>query len=170
MTIEQIEQLTRAYADRRAVLAERVRQLHELLDRLKRRRIAGIKAALSETAEAENVLRFAIRDSNGTFEKPRTHVFHGVKVGFRKGPGGLTWEDSGQVCKLIKRHLADAADTLIKTTETPIKSALKALPAASLAKVGVEIVDAADQVVVEPVDDEVDKLVAALLDEATEDA
>jgi hypothetical protein len=70
----------------------------------------------------------------------------------------------------IKKHLPEQADVLIKLKETPVKDALAQLSAAELKKLGVTVSEAGDQVVVKPVDSEVDKMVDALMKEAGEEA
>ena len=158
-----IEDLTRRYADRRGVLAACVQKLNDEVEAARRRRMTAIKSMVALVAEAESKLRTAIEENPGLFERPRTVVIAGVRVGFTKGKGSIDWEDDGQVVKLIRKHLSDQADALIKTVETPIKAALANLAAADLKRIGVTVEDTGDRVVVKPTDGEVDKIVAALL-------
>lgn len=174
MTLQSIEILTRRYADARATLAERVAGLHEEMTAAKRRRLPGIKSAVATAKQMRDEIEGAIATMPREFERPRTRIFHGIKVGFRKAKGVLSWADPARVVELIKKHFPDQAEVLIKTTETPVKDALALLPAGDLKKLGCSITDPDDQVVVAPVDGEVDKLVDALLkgaeDESTKEA
>lgn len=93
-----------------------------------------------------------------------------MKVGYQKGKGTISFEDADSVVARIKKHLPDQADVLIKLKETPVKDALAQLSAADLKKIGVTVSEAGDQVVIKPVDSEVDKMVDALLKDVGEEA
>lgn len=165
-TITDIESLTRAYADARALLAERVQALQEEIEAARRRRLRGIKEAVARAADAHAALRAAIESAPELFRRPRTLTIAGIRVGYQKSRGEIVWEDAAQVVRLIRRHLPEQADSLIKVVETPIKSALAQLSAADLKRIGVTLVDTGDQVLIKPTDGEIDRLVEALLREA----
>jgi len=160
-----IEKLTKAFADGRGQLADRVRSLENEITAIKRRRLQGIKYTVNAVLELQSSLKAALEDSRDLFVKPRTMIFHGVKIGFQKGKGKISWEADAQVVKLIKKHLPDQADVLIKTTEKPVKDALQQLPAADLKRIGVLVEETGDQVVIKSTDSEIDKFVDALLKE-----
>lgn len=168
MTLETIELQTKAFADARAVLAERVRELDDELTRIKRQRLRGIKAAIATAAARQDELQAAIETAPALFEAPKTRTFYGIRVGYMKGRGALLWDDSAKVCTLIRKHLPDQADTLIKTTEKPLKGGLNTLSTAELRRIGVQAVESGECVVIKPVDSEIDKLVDALLESALE--
>ncbi len=157
-----------SYAAARALLAERVTALNEGMAQLRKQHIAGIKRALAKAAEAGATLRDLVQDNPGAFKKPRTRIFNGVKVGFAKGKGGLDIPDDAAVVARIKKLMPEQQDILISVRETPVKDALSQLDATALKKLGVTIIDAGDRVVVKPVDSDVDKLVDALLKDATD--
>ena len=165
-----IEVKTKEYADAREVLAQRMIALNDELASLKARRLNGIKTALAAAAELEADLKAAIEAAPAAFEKPRTQIFHGIKVGYRKGTGKVTFEDADQVVKLIRKHFPEQADLLIKVEETPIKKAIGDLAASDVKKIGCSIEDAADAVEIKPVDGAVEKMVNALLKEAASEA
>lgn len=166
MQLEAIEQLTKTYAAARTMLADRVGALEDEITTSKRARMRGIKTAVAAAAEAEQALRNAIEANAHLFTKPRTHVFHGVKVGMAKGKGELSFESNEQVCKLIHKHFAEQSDVLINIKESPVKKALAQLSAAELKRIGVTVIETGDQCVIRPTDSEVDKVVNALLKDA----
>lgn len=166
--LDSISKQADAFAAARALLAERVTALNDGMAQLRRQHIAGIKRALAKTVEAQAALHDLVKSSPDAFAKPKTRVFSGVKVGFQKGKGVISFPDVAAVIARIKRHLPDQADILINTTEKPVKDALAQLPAADLKKLGVTLTEAGDQVVIKPVDSDVDKLVDALLKGASE--
>jgi hypothetical protein len=163
MSMQHIESLAREHAAARVVLRDRVQALNDEIETLKRRRLPGIRSALAEAQATKDELAVMLNDSRELFERKRTQIFHGIKVGIVKGKGVVSWASASKVVELIKRHLADQADVLIKTEEKPVKSAIANLPSVDLKRIGCTISDTGDQVYIAPTDSEIDKIVDALL-------
>lgn len=168
-TLLEIEARAKLYAEARASLAETVSSLNAGIEALKRGAMPDIKRAISRASTHHDRLRALIEESKGLFAKPKTRVFCGIKCGFAKGKGKLQYKDADQVVKLIKKHFPEQADVLITTIEKPAKDALNNLPASDLKKLGIEVVDGGEAIYIKPSDSAVDKMVDALLDEATEE-
>jgi len=168
MNLGEIEKQTKEYSDARATLAGRVGELNEAIDALKRRALPLIKHAVAAAMEKKSRLEAGIQGKPELFRSPRTVVLFGIKIGMQKVRTGIGWEEDDQVVKLIRKHFPEQAETLIKTKETPVKSALNLLTVAELKKVGVSVTEGGDQVVIKATDTEVDKLVAKLLEEEKE--
>jgi hypothetical protein len=151
------------YADRHAVLCQRVAAVEIALRRLKREHIRGIKSAVLSMAEARAALEEAIKAAKPQFAKPRTRTLHGVTVGFRKLIGKLTFSDAADVVKRIKQHFPAMVKVLVQTVEVPVKEAIEQLPAADLKRIGCEISESGDQLVCKMAGTDVEKVVAALL-------
>lgn len=164
-TMNAIEQLTKDFAGERQKLSDRIRQLEDEINGIKRKRLPGIKANVQTVMEKQDVLKTALEDSRSLFVKPRTVVFHGIKVGMQKGKGKLEWPDDSVVVKLIKKHFPEQVDILIKTTEKPIRGALENLSTADLKKIGVTVNETGDVPVIKSTDSEIDKFVESLLKE-----
>ena len=165
-----IEKLTKDYAEGRGQLSDRVRALEDEINAIKRRHLPGIKISVGKAMEKKSRLEAALQESAALFVKPKTMILHGIKIGFQKMKGKLSWADPDQVVKLIKRHLPDLEETLIKKTETPVKDALQQLSAADLKRIGVTVEETGDQVVIKGTDSEVNKLVEALLKDDSQEA
>ena len=171
MTLNEIEKLTGEFSDARQNLIDLVQELEERTEAIKKEALPAIRRAVGKAADREKKLRAAIEEASELFTKPKTRIFHDIRVGYMKSKGGLSWDDMDQVLKLIKKHFPDEADILIKTSETPSKTALAVLSAADLKKLGVTVSDDTDEVVIKPTDSEIDKLINALLkDEEIEKA
>lgn len=168
-TMAEIEELAGAYAEARGLLGFQVDGLQREIEILKKRRLRAIRKALARTAEAESRLRAAIEESPEIFRRPRTQVFHGVRVGYKKGKGSIMWDDAAAVVRRIKDRLPEQAELLVRTVESPNKQALSELPAAELRRLGVTVTETGDEVVIRPVDGDVEKLVAVLLKDTYED-
>ncbi|BFU90125.1 MAG: hypothetical protein NTAFB01_13120 [Nitrospira sp.] len=172
MTIEYIETLCADFGKRREALHERLSTLEAELQTVKRRHLKEIKRCTTQAAESESALRAAIEDGPELFDKPKTHIFHGIKVGYRKGSGGLDWEDDEDLVRKIEKLFPDddeAAQYLI-IKKKPSAEALEDLDAATLKRLGVLVVDTGEQVVIKPVETAIEKLVKALLKDAREEA
>ncbi len=138
--------------------------------RAARDRLRGLRSRVAEVAAADDALRTAIKSSPDLFVKPRTVAVDGVKVGLRKQVGALAVSDEARAIELLRKRLPALADTLIATRETLDRKALRKLPAADLARIGVTIGDPTDEVVIAAAESDVDKLVDALLDDSVEAA
>lgn len=161
-TLAQIETLTKAYADAREGLWDLLRALEAEVAEAHRRYLPGVKKALARAAEAHDRLKGAVEAAPELFVRPRTVIFHGVKVGLVKGKGGIAFADADQVVQLVAKHFPERFELLVKTVQTPVKAALEQLTVAELKKLGCTVIESGDQVVVKAVDGAVEKLVKAL--------
>lgn len=168
-SLTQIEARAKLYADARERLSSIVAELNAGIEAAKRKAIPEIKRAIASATTHHDHLRAMIEEAPGVFVKPRSVVFHGIKLGYQKGKGKIEWDDADQVVRLIKKHFPDQADVLIKTEEKPVKDALNGLTAAELKKLGINVVEGGDVIFIKPTDSAVDKMVDALLKEATEE-
>lgn len=166
MTTEEILVHAYHYSQARSIVSERVAALEaEILD-AQRRKLPGIKSAVADAADAKARLEAAIEQGREIFKTPRTITAHGIKFGLQKGKGKITWLGKpAAVVKLIKKHLAEKAALLIKTTESLKKSALNSLSVEELKKIGCTVGATGDHVYVAAEDTAVDKLVERILKE-----
>lgn len=164
--LENIEKETKGYADARDVLSGRVTELENEVEQVKRKYLQGIRSAVRTVSDRHSKLNALIDSNQDLFIKPRTKVISGVKVGMAKGKGSIVIIDSDKTCALIEKKLPLEFDTLVKQTQSVVKSALSNLTTAQLKMIGVTITQTGDQVVIKPTDSNVDKLVNALLKEA----
>ena len=167
-TISQIETLTAKYAAERTALGAALYDLHSDIEALKARVMPKIRAIASRARSAESALREAIEQSPELFERPRTITISGIKVGFQKGKGTLSWQSDERLCAQIERLFPDEIGLLIRTTRAPIKSALAQKSAAELKRLGITVTDTGDQVLIKAADSDVDKRVAAYLSDAAQ--
>jgi len=166
VSLQLIEKTTKEFADGRRDLSDRLHALNDDIAKAKRKAMPGIRQAINIAAVLYAALREILTKNAALFERPRTQIFHGVKVGYRKMKGEISWEDDGQVVKLIRKHCPEQFDVLVKTVETPSKEALALLPAELLKKLGVSAENDADEIFIKCTDSEIDKAVNALLKDA----
>ncbi|MEQ1890613.1 MAG: host-nuclease inhibitor Gam family protein [Alphaproteobacteria bacterium] len=167
--IEEVDRLTQAYATSRLELSEKMDVVKQELLAVKRRYLRSLRGLADKALAARSDLASAIDGGRALFDKPRTRVLHGVKVGLQKGKGSIEIDDPANTIKLIRKHMnSDTADLLIKVSESLNRAALNELEAADLKRIGVRIAGGGDELVIRPVDGEIEKLVDALLEGADE--
>lgn len=162
-TFDPIERFAKTLRGARDVLTERATTLQAEIEAATRRKLPGLRSAVAQVAQADADLKAGIEHAPELFQKPRSMVLYGLKLGFQKGKGKIDWEDDAQVVKLIRRHFPEQFDVLCKTTEKPVKAALANLSVAELKKLGVSVEETGDVVFVTDSTAGVDKLVKALL-------
>jgi len=163
-----IDALARKYADARTHLAAAVQDLNAAVEELRRQHLPHIKQLAARAADRQATLSAQIAGHPDLFVKPRTMTLHGIKVGFQKGKGVLTHEDTTEkVVERIKSFFGDDAVQYLIIAEKPRAAALLELPAATLRKLGLQVQDTGDAVFIKATDGEIDKLVARLLDEGS---
>lgn len=168
-TQAEIEISAKVYAQARGELTDKVAELNEEIEALKRKRMPVIRRKVQVAIEAREELVALVDSGRDLFQRPRTRTFHGIKVGLAKARGKVSWDDAAAVIARIRKLLPDQAELLIKVTETPRKKALVDLPGADLKRLGVTVAEAGDEVVVKATDTEIDKMVDALLGVASDD-
>jgi hypothetical protein len=161
-TIDEIEMLARLFAAARDELVERANILRDEQEAIKRRRLQGIKNSLDRVLAAREELHAAIKANPKLFDKPKTRILHGVRVGWMKQRGKLTIANEDACIAALKKLFGDDADAYIKKTEKPIVDALKNIPVKDLAKIGATLTADTDAVMIKFVDDAIDKLIDAL--------
>jgi hypothetical protein len=164
-TLGEIELLTKDYSDSYSKLSDKVQELNDEIEASKRRHMRYIKTFAEEALERKSKLSNAIEESKDLFTQPKSIVIHGMKVGLQKGKGKITIPDEEKTILLIKKVLPEQADILIKTEEKLVKPALNNLTAGDLKKVGLNLVESTDEVMIKPTGSDIDKIVNALLKE-----
>lgn len=162
-TMNEIEAACKAARQARDTLGQSATMLHEAIEALKRKHLPALKRHVAKVADADAQLMALLQAAPGLFVRPRSLVFHGIKVGYKKGAGKIEIADADKVVALIEKHFPEQFDLLVKTTRKPIKKALQELSGADLKKLGIKVEDTGDVVFITDATDAVDKLVAALI-------
>lgn len=168
-TINDIEARAKRAAEARDKLRDLCAALDDGIRALQKEHLPAIRRAVARASEAEAELKALIEAAPELFSKPKTVTFHGLRLGYMKGKGGIAWDDADAVVAAIQKHLPDQAEALIRWTGKPLKEAINQLDVATLRKIGCRVVDTGEQVFVKAVDGAVDKMVEALLRGAAEE-
>lgn len=162
-TINDIEALAKQLADARTELGDRLQRIKDEQEAIKRRYMQGVRNSVERVRAAHTELHEALEGSAHLFEKPKTRVLHGLRVGWMKQRGKLLWDDAAQVIASLRKLLGDEAEQYIDKKETPSKSRLEDLPAAQLRRCHVTVTDDTDAVVIKTAGGDIDKMIDALL-------
>lgn len=163
-TISEIESLAKSLADARQELADRLQRIKDEQDTVKRRYLQGVKNSVERVRSVHAELHTMLSDAKALFEKPKTRVIHGLRLGWMKQRGKVEFDDPALVIAALRKLLGeDEAAQYIQTKESPIKDRLSELPAKDLKRCHVSITDDTESVVIKSAGGEIDKLIDALL-------
>lgn len=168
--ITAIDLLARQYADAQMDLDGLTNKLKVVIDAAVRERWPDLKRATTRAAERYEALYAAVSDAKSAFDKPKTRIMHGIRVGYRKAQDNVLVLDSSNTCALIRKVLPGQEDVLISTTERPVMAALEQLDDEQLKLIGCRRVPGKDEPVARMADTDLDKVVAALMKGAIEKA
>ena len=161
--IDILDKPTREYADAREALANELAALQGEIEAVKRGYLPKIRKQFVKMADKKTALFEAISANKDCFEKPKTQVLHGIKIGYRKKTGETIILSQDQTIELIRKRFGEKqARLMIQTKESVIKDSLKSLTAADLKAIGVEIKADVDEVVITATDGEIDKIISAM--------
>ena len=164
--LTEVDKAARIYAEKRGAVAGLMEALKRTLDDAQRAMLPGIQEAADAAATARAALKQAIIERAEEFQKPRTRTYHGVRVGLRTLPRGVSYGSDASVVHRIRERLPDRFESLVRVTERPVVAALAALPAAQRDLLGIKVVPGEEAVVIRPADGGLDKAVEALLSDA----
>ena len=155
----------------REELSAEVSQLNAAIEAAKAAHLGRIRVLVRRATEATKNLHDLVDLNRDLFEKPKTQVFHGIKVGLQKGKGKLVIDDDAKTVTLIQKLYDGAeADALLHTVIRPDKEAIAKLPGNELKRIGASIEGTEEAIIVKPVDTQVDRLAATLLASAIDEA
>lgn len=166
--ITEIDTLARQYADAQTDLDAYTNALRTKIDQVVRDHWSELRRLTTRTAERYEALFSEVSVARAVFDKPKTKILHGVRVGYRKRPDSVQVLNAENTCALIEKILPDEAGVLVATTKKPIIAGIAELDDAQLKLIGCSRVPGVDEPIAELAETEVDKVVAALLKSAIE--
>ncbi len=117
---------------------------------------------------AEQILRDAVESSPPTlWQRVRTRLIHGIKLGWQKARGKIEWDDEQKVIERIRCLLPAAqAELLIRPGKESVhRPGVYDLTAADLRRLGIRITDDCDSVVIRDQQGDINRLVDSMLAE-----
>ena len=165
VSMENILALARSFAAARGATEALAEDIKAVQRKALGGRLRALRNRVAEQAASEDTLRAAILARPDLFASPRTITVDGVRFGLRKRPGTISLADEAQTIGRLRARFPDRAEALIRVRESLDRGALRKLPAGELAQIGVTIANAADEVTIAAGRDNLDRVVAALLDD-----
>lgn len=160
-----IDAAVEKFAAEHSSLQELISKINEESLAIHRKHRRQLTQLMGRVIVARTLLHSLLSENRTLFQKPKTRVLHGVKIGFSKGKGKVEIGDADKTVALIRKHLADMEEVLIRSKYTPDKEALEKLPADQLKKIGVTITETGDKVLIQPIDSDFEKMVNKILEQ-----
>lgn len=159
-----LRQIEMAAEDHRHAL-DRLRdvlaQLNDAIEEAKRTNLPMIRRQVAATKASRHLLAEMVRDHPHLFQRPKTREMHGIRVGYRKGRDRVLWPEEAELVRRVRAVLGPkTARALIEVRERVNRAAVTPDIRAQL---DIAVAKGDDQLLVEPLDGEVDKLIGALL-------
>jgi hypothetical protein len=169
MTLTEIETLAQAYAESYRELEGAVQALEDGVRTIKRKLLPTIRRLAEESASRKGALLGAVSAAPALFEKPRTQVLAGVKVGLQKRRGQVVIEDEAATIRRIRELLPkDQAELVIRVRESVHKPAVYDLTGGDLKRLGIKIDADTDEAIAKIAGEDIERMVDALLGEQQE--
>ena len=165
-TMQDIIALARAFAAAREATEALADDIKAMQRKALRGRLRTLRSRVAEQAAAEDALRAAIQARPELFVRPRTVAVEGIRFGLRKQPGAVVLGDEAQAIRRLRAIFPNQATALIRVSESLDRKALRWLGATELAQIGITIERATDEVTIATASSDLDRVVAALLDDA----
>lgn len=169
-SLNDIERLALAHRTDRDTLGDAIDLMEREVAEVRQKHLKALRPMLAKAAASARKLNDAVEGAPELFKKPKSRTLHGFKLGFAKQRGKVSFSDAERVVRLIRKHLADRFNDLVKVTETPDKNALANLTVNDLKKIGCTVTEDDDVAFVRPVESDHEKLVKALLENAQKEA
>lgn len=164
--LSDIEKAARDFSAKSKVLRNYYEQLNSEVDAVKSKYLEDIKAASVEAGESYQMLLTLINDAHDLFKEKKSMTVSNVKFGYQKKKGKIEIINEDATINKLKELYGDNAALYINTKLSVVKKALDSLPASDLKKLGINIVQDTDVAFIKITDDEVQKLIEAIVKES----
>lgn len=164
--LSDIEKAARDFSAKSKVLRNYHEQLNSEVDAVKSKYLECIKAASVEAGESYQMLLTLINDAHDLFKEKKSMTVSNVKFGYQKKKGKIEIINEDATINKLKELYGDNAALYINTKLSVVKKALDSLPASDLKKLGINIVQDTDVAFIKITDDEVQKLIEAMVKES----
>lgn len=174
--LENMRKLAAGYAARRGELAALVQAMKDEVTTIERASMPDILRAARKIAALHDELTESITDHPECFVKPRSVIVDGLKFGLQKQKGRMSWDSDDALCQRIDKLHAEGALTreqaliLVVNQPRPVAAALEQLDGKLLKRLGVTVTADTDAPLIKSVDGDVEKLVTAIVKQATKGA
>ncbi len=164
--LNQLETLTKDFSASNDVLSGLKKELNTEIEEIRSKYFRRIKSSIEKIIAGKTELEEAILTNKHLFEKPKTMVISGIRIGFQKSKDKISWDDEDMLIRMIEKKMEPlAAKMLVKTEKKPVKEAISRLDEAELSIIGCRLEKGTDRVFIKTLDTEIDKFVGSLVKE-----
>lgn len=160
------ERLARAHQASAASAALMQEEIRAAIQPIYDRHQAQLDHTAEEEARAHAVLEAMVAGAPQLFDKPRSFAVDGVRVGYKKEPDSLDWDDDADVIARLRSLYAEHTETCIRTEETLVVDAIEQLDATAHRRLGIRRIAGADHHYITIGDSDIDKIAKTLLADA----
>ncbi len=165
-TFNDLEQAAKEFATSSRILRNLKENLDTEIDAIKNKYIDNIKNASVKAGEDYQLLLNLVSESETLFKDKKSITLNGVKFGFQKKKGKIEIINEEATINKLKELYNDEAKLYLNTKISVSKKALDNIPAGDLKKLGINIIEDTSEAFVKLTDDEVQKLIEAMIKES----
>ncbi len=164
--LKDLETAAKEFSTKSRVLRNIKENLDTEIDAVKSKYIEELKKASSEAGESYQMLLTLVESSEELFSDKKSMSINNVKFGYRKKTGKIEIDNEEFTINKLQELFPENADMYLSKKISISKKALDSLTAAELKKIGVNVIQDSSEAFVKLTDDEVQKLIDALVKES----
>lgn len=166
VNLKDLETAAKEFSIKSRVLRNIKESLDAEIDEVKSKYIEELKKASSEAGESYQMLLTLVESSEELFSDKKSMSINNVKFGYRKKTGKIEIDNEEFTINKLQELFPENADMYLSKKISISKKALDSLTAAELKKIGVNVIQDSSEAFVKLTDDEVQKLIDALVKES----
>ena len=164
--LTELETAAKEFSAASKILRNIKEELDTEIDAVKAKYSASFAEASKNAGEAYQMLLTLVESSEELFLDKKSMSINNVKFGYRKKAGTINIDNETFTIDRLRELFPKDADKYLSTKISISKKALNNLTAAELKKVGVNVIQDSSEAFVKLTDDEVQKLIDALVKES----
>ena len=168
--LNELEKATKDYSITSRALRKIKESLDEEIEKVRLKYTDQFSEAAKNAGEAYQMLFTLVSDSAELFQDKKSMSINGVKFGYQKKKGKIEIDNEEFTINKLQELFPDNADMYLSKKISVSKKALDNLAAADLKKIGVNVIQDSSEPYVKLTDDEIQKMLDAIIKEAAKDA
>lgn len=168
--LTELETAAKEFSTASRVLRNLKEELDTEIDAIKAKYTAAFSDASKNAGEAYQMLYTLVESSEELFLDKKSMTINNVKFGYQKKKGKIEITNEQNTIEKLKELFPDKADMYLSKKISVSKKALDSLTAAELKKIGVNVIQDISEAFVKLTDDEVQKMIDALIKESATDS
>lgn len=168
--LNELEKAAKDYSTTSRALRKIKETLDEEIEAIRLKYTEQFAEAAKNAGEAYQMLFTLVADSAELFQEKKSMNINGVKFGYQKKKGKIEIDNEEFTINKLHELFPDNADMYLSKKISVSKKALDNLAASDLKKIGVNVIQDSSEPFVKLTDDEIQKMLDAIIKEAAKDA